>query len=336
MSEAVRAEPAVARRAAEGAGAGGRRAGHHLPGTMERSRAARHALADRVARGQAARRRPEGRGRCRSSHRTRRRAARTPCRCCAPIRTRTSSTTSHRTVSAASPAATSKAVPRARRLIYLEDQYLWSKRVAELFASALADNPELHLVAVVPRHPDVDGRLALPPNQVGRQQAIETCRSAQPGAGARLRRREPRGHTRLRARQGVCHRRHLGHASEATTSIAGPGLMTANCRARCWTTRRIRTGPAVEAAARASRPGGRRQRGRRTCRLDTVVEAIETSAQALEDWHVRRSQGPPATRPAASTPFGEARLTDPVVGRSGVPGDLRPRRTVLSRSAQGS
>ena len=59
MSKAVRGASAVARRAAEGAGAGRRRAGHHLPGTLERSRAARHALADRLARGQAARRRPE-------------------------------------------------------------------------------------------------------------------------------------------------------------------------------------------------------------------------------------------------------------------------------------
>ena len=40
--------------------------------------------------------------------------------------------------------------------------------------------PNLHLIAVVPRHPDVDGRLALPPNQVGRRQAIETCRRAGP------------------------------------------------------------------------------------------------------------------------------------------------------------
>ena len=76
--------------------------------------------------------------------------------------------------------AYSKAVPRGERLIYLEDQYLWSKRVADLFARALQNNPDLHLVAVVPRHPDVDGRLALPPNQVGRWQAIETCRTAAP------------------------------------------------------------------------------------------------------------------------------------------------------------
>ncbi len=34
-----------------------------------------------------------------------------------------------------------------------------------VFAKALQDNPDLHLVAVIPRHPDVDGRFALPPNR---------------------------------------------------------------------------------------------------------------------------------------------------------------------------
>ena len=32
----------------------------------------------------------------------------------------------------------------------------------------------------MPRYPDVDGRLALPPNMVGRQQAIDACRQAGP------------------------------------------------------------------------------------------------------------------------------------------------------------
>jgi phosphatidylserine/phosphatidylglycerophosphate/cardiolipin synthase-like enzyme len=71
-----------------------------------------------------------------------------------------------------------KAIKRARRLIYLEDQYLWSTEVAELFAEAMRENPELHLIAVVPRHPDVDGAFSLPPNQVGREKAIELCRRA--------------------------------------------------------------------------------------------------------------------------------------------------------------
>lgn len=71
-----------------------------------------------------------------------------------------------------------KAIRNARRLIYLEDQYLWSTEVARLFADALRANPALHLIAVVPRHPDVDGRFALPPNEIGREQAIEVCRTA--------------------------------------------------------------------------------------------------------------------------------------------------------------
>jgi phosphatidylserine/phosphatidylglycerophosphate/cardiolipin synthase-like enzyme len=72
----------------------------------------------------------------------------------------------------------SKAIKRARRLIYIEDQYMWSIDVARLFARALKANPDLHMVVVVPRHPDVDGSLAMPPNQVGRAQALEVCRRA--------------------------------------------------------------------------------------------------------------------------------------------------------------
>ena len=73
-----------------------------------------------------------------------------------------------------------KAIRRARRLIYVEDQYLWSKEVAHLFAEAMRANRELHLVAVVPRHPDVDGGFALPPNQVGRAEALDLCRKVDP------------------------------------------------------------------------------------------------------------------------------------------------------------
>jgi phosphatidylserine/phosphatidylglycerophosphate/cardiolipin synthase-like enzyme len=71
-----------------------------------------------------------------------------------------------------------KAVQRAKRLIYLEDQYMWSSDVAELFAQALRDKPDLHLVIVVPRIPDQDGPLALPPNDIGRHQALQLCHRA--------------------------------------------------------------------------------------------------------------------------------------------------------------
>ena len=74
-----------------------------------------------------------------------------------------------------------KAIKRARRLIYLEDQYMWSADVARLFAEALAAHPELHLVVVVPRVPDQDGALAERPQYVGRWQALEMCRKAGEG-----------------------------------------------------------------------------------------------------------------------------------------------------------
>ena len=71
-----------------------------------------------------------------------------------------------------------KAIKRARRLIYLEDQYMWSADVARLFAEALTDHPELHLVVVVPRFPDQEGAFAERPELVGRWQAIEMCKQA--------------------------------------------------------------------------------------------------------------------------------------------------------------
>ncbi|WP_104525150.1 phospholipase D family protein [Blastococcus atacamensis] len=74
-----------------------------------------------------------------------------------------------------------KAIKRARRLVYLEDQYMWSADVARLFADALTDNPDLHLVVVVPRVPDQEGALGSRPQLVGRWQAIEMCQRAGTG-----------------------------------------------------------------------------------------------------------------------------------------------------------
>ena len=71
-----------------------------------------------------------------------------------------------------------KALRRARRLVYVEDQYLWSADVAQVFAAALRREPGLHLVAVVPRFPDDDSRLSLPPMQLGHALALEIVRAA--------------------------------------------------------------------------------------------------------------------------------------------------------------
>jgi phosphatidylserine/phosphatidylglycerophosphate/cardiolipin synthase-like enzyme len=189
----------------------------------------------------------------------------------------------------------SKAVGCARRLIYLEDQYLWSKRVANLFARALEDNPNLHLVAVVPRYPDVDGRLSLPPNLVGRQQAIEACRSASPG---RVHVFDVENHdgTPVYVHAKVCviddswasvgsdnlNRRSWTHDSELSCAVIDEtGVFARDLRLRLLREH-------LDRAADGSEDDG-------LCDFDTVVEAIESSAHALDEWHAngRRGSRPP-------------------------------------------
>ncbi|MFI6325572.1 phospholipase [Nonomuraea sp. NPDC050556] len=71
-----------------------------------------------------------------------------------------------------------KVLGRARSLIYLEDQYLWSTEVIEPFARALEREPGLHMIIVVPRHPDQDGWLAGPASMIGRVEALSRLMDA--------------------------------------------------------------------------------------------------------------------------------------------------------------
>ncbi|WP_349898252.1 phospholipase D family protein [Parafrigoribacterium soli] len=72
--------------------------------------------------------------------------------------------------------AYAKAFARARSLIYIEDQYLWSTEVAAALAAALERNPELRVIAVVPRYPASDGPLAGAPSRIGQLRAIAMLR----------------------------------------------------------------------------------------------------------------------------------------------------------------
>ena len=74
--------------------------------------------------------------------------------------------------------ANTKAVAHARRLVYLEDQYLWSEEVGRHFGKALRENPELRLIAVIPLVPDEDGALTLPPQLYGRKLAMDLLMDA--------------------------------------------------------------------------------------------------------------------------------------------------------------
>jgi phosphatidylserine/phosphatidylglycerophosphate/cardiolipin synthase-like enzyme len=71
-----------------------------------------------------------------------------------------------------------QALSRARQLVYLEDQYLWSRDVAAAFATALERAPELRLVVVVPAYADQDGRGAVAPTELGRWHAMRLLRRA--------------------------------------------------------------------------------------------------------------------------------------------------------------
>src|ERR1700722_9392800 len=71
-----------------------------------------------------------------------------------------------------------KALHRARHLIYIEDQYLWSQDVAAPFCEALEQQSDLRLVVVLPRYPDQDGRTGTPPNLVGRYHALRSLAQA--------------------------------------------------------------------------------------------------------------------------------------------------------------
>jgi phosphatidylserine/phosphatidylglycerophosphate/cardiolipin synthase-like enzyme len=73
-----------------------------------------------------------------------------------------------------------KVLTRARTLIYIEDQYLWSAEVAEPFAHALRAQPQLRIIVVVPPFPDQDGPVSLPPNLIGRRAALDTLHAAGP------------------------------------------------------------------------------------------------------------------------------------------------------------
>jgi phosphatidylserine/phosphatidylglycerophosphate/cardiolipin synthase-like enzyme len=74
--------------------------------------------------------------------------------------------------------AYSRAFNRARRLVYIEDQYFWSDLVAATLASALQRKPELQVIAVVPRHPEKDGRASGPPMRYGQRLAWDLLREA--------------------------------------------------------------------------------------------------------------------------------------------------------------
>jgi phosphatidylserine/phosphatidylglycerophosphate/cardiolipin synthase-like enzyme len=66
-----------------------------------------------------------------------------------------------------------KAIGRARRLVYLEDQYLWGRHMAQMFSELLQQHSDLFIIAVVPLYPDLEGVLGRLPQLEGRRRATQ-------------------------------------------------------------------------------------------------------------------------------------------------------------------
>jgi len=66
-----------------------------------------------------------------------------------------------------------KAFRRAQRLIYLEDQYLWSLDATQVLRESLAAHADLHIAVVIPRYPDPDGAIAGEASRIGRERVLD-------------------------------------------------------------------------------------------------------------------------------------------------------------------
>jgi phosphatidylserine/phosphatidylglycerophosphate/cardiolipin synthase-like enzyme len=71
-----------------------------------------------------------------------------------------------------------KAFGRATSLLYIEDQYFWSRDVGSALAEALRRSAQLRVIVVVPRFPDRDGPVTGPPHRVGQRRTLDAIREA--------------------------------------------------------------------------------------------------------------------------------------------------------------
>jgi phosphatidylserine/phosphatidylglycerophosphate/cardiolipin synthase-like enzyme len=238
-----------------------------------------------------------------------------------------------------------KVFSRARRVIYLEDQYLWSMDAARVLSEALTRHPELQIVMTVPRYPDPDGALAGEASRIGQERVLDALRAAG-GDRIAVYELENREGTPIYVHSKVCivddvwiavgsdnlNRRSWTHDSELSCSVidsrldrrepSDPGGQGDGARVLARDTR-IRL--AREHLGRAEDD-----------KADDLVDpsrwfdAFRASAAALDDWHLGggradrplghlRGHSVPRVRGARQWPLREihSKLLDP---------DGRPRR----------
>jgi phosphatidylserine/phosphatidylglycerophosphate/cardiolipin synthase-like enzyme len=203
--------------------------------------------------------------------------------------------------------AYAKALNRAQRLIYVEDQYMWSFDVAIVFAAALHRAPQLQVIAVIPRYPDVERRLYLDAARLGHGEALAMVREA---GGDRVQILD------LENEEGTPI---YVHAKLCIIDDVWAAVGSANLNMRSWTHDSELTAAVLdeERDTRQPRdPGGLGDGARRFARdlrlrlmrehlvttddallldPDTAAETVRRSAAALEAWHAGGRVGP---RPA--------------------------------------
>jgi phosphatidylserine/phosphatidylglycerophosphate/cardiolipin synthase-like enzyme len=221
-----------------------------------------------------------------------------------------------------------KALARARRLVYVEDQYLWSSMVTSVLASALRAAPDLRLVAVLPHQPDQDGAVSRPPNLVSRARLLRDLTAAAPGRVGVYGIESPSG-TPVYVHAKVC------IIDDEWASVGSD-----NFNRRSWTHDSELSAAVVDADYAR---GLRQQLAREhlgtegALPLEAHFDAFAASAEALAAWH-----GDPGSAPR---PPGRLRpLDDPGQGRftrlwatplyrlvydpDGRPADMRIRRSL--------
>jgi phosphatidylserine/phosphatidylglycerophosphate/cardiolipin synthase-like enzyme len=219
-----------------------------------------------------------------------------------------------------------KAAARARRLIYIEDQYLWSPEAVSCFADALRNQPSLHMMVIVPRYPDQPGKIGGVPQLFGRAQAMNELSEA---GGDRFAVYSPENHAGTPV---------YVHAKVCVVDDEWATVGSDNVSLRSWT-------HDSELTCAVFDPSGAYARDLRTRLgmehlelpspeplLDPVAafDAFADSAAALQTWHDGGRQGtrpPGRLRPFVPTDVdGWTRRWSSVLYRSVFDPDGRPSR----------
>ncbi|MDR8408179.1 phospholipase D-like domain-containing protein [Nonomuraea sp. 3-1Str] len=235
-----------------------------------------------------------------------------------------------------------KVLRRARSLVYLEDQYLWSTEVIEPFAEALEREEELRMIIVVPRHPDQDGWLAGPASLIGRSEALRRLKQA---GGDRVAVYDLENHAGTPV---------YVHAKVCVVDDVWASVGSDNVNLRSWTYDSELSCAVVDEEPDPRPPAGGRRFARELrltlaaehldrdpddvddlCDPKAAFEALAESARRLDAWHRdgRRGPRPPGRlRPHPAPELGRVRklLAMPLyrvaVDPDGRPSDMRRSR----------